>query len=452
MIKVSFSHFAIVISFIVIAFIILSTKYWREENKIIESDVISYYAYLPSIFIYQDASLSYLDKANPTVQSKIWFQTSQNGGRVIKTTMGVAFFYFPFFVLAHHYAIASDYLSNGFSLPYKLAIVMSSFFYFLMGLIFLRKFLLNYFDEQSSFWTILIVGIGTNLVNYVTREPGMSHVYSFFLFSVFLYYTDIWHRFRKSKSLLILGFLGGLIVLVRPINLLVILVFILYNAQSLSHVKNKLNMYYQEKFSLLKAIGVAILVILPQLIYWKYNTGDWLYFSYSDNENFFFSDPKLIEGLFGYRKGWLLYTPLMALSICGLMLPNKQLNKFRLGISLFLLLQLYLIFSWWSWWYGGSFGSRPMIDVYPLLAVPIAAFLQFAFKSRVWIRRLILSLVVFLIGLNLFQNYQYRIGVIHYEAMTKETYWMVWGETKYPLGYWDKLEVPDYEAAKKGDR
>ena len=39
----------------------LNVKHWKEEQRVIEWDAISYYAYLPAAFIYNDLSLSFTD-------------------------------------------------------------------------------------------------------------------------------------------------------------------------------------------------------------------------------------------------------------------------------------------------------------------------------------------------------------------------------------------------------
>lgn len=47
----------------------------------------------------------------------------------------------------------------------------------------------------------------------------------------------------------------------------------------------------------------------------------------------------------------------------------------------FLLLYLYLTFSWWCYYYMNGFGARPMIHVYPLLAFPLAYLLVKTWKA-----------------------------------------------------------------------
>lgn len=432
-------------------YFIVANKYWRSNKAVITNDAILYYEYLPAIFIYEDPSLDFMEEGGRDQDIIIWYSGLEDGKKVIKMTMGVSYFYFPFFIIAHQLADTLGYKANGYSLPYRMAICISTFFYFLMGLLFLRKYLLNFFTEMSVFWTILIVGLGTNIVNYVVKDPGMSHVYSFFLAAVFLYHLHEWYNQEKFRHLLIVGITLALLSLVRPINVLVIFIFIFYGIDSFDSFKRRFFFFLKRYKEIICAAIAGFVLIVPQLFYWKYNTGHWIFYSYFD-ERFFFNDPKFIDGLFSYRKGWLLYTPLMALSILGLFVPSRKLNKYKASLGIFLLIYLYITFSWWCWWYGGSFGMRPLIDIYPFLVLPIAIVVEKLYRQSVLIRSVSSLAIAALIYLNLFQNYQYREGIIHHDAMTKESYWLVWGESEIVSGYWESLDYTDPEAAKNGIR
>ncbi len=450
--KISWSKFAIIISLLVVINNIFQNKYYKEKYGVIAQDVVFYYSYLPSFFIYNDMTLNYgnvLDKE--TEDYYVWYTTGPKNQRIIKTTIGVAYLYMPFFLIAHQYAKISTYESNGFTLPYKFAIQFAGVFYLLLGLIFLRKFLLSFFKDSIVGIVLLLIVLGTNLFNYSTYEGGMSHVYSFFLYSLFLYLLRKLELFQRSKHLVLIGIILALMILIRPTNILAILIFLFWNVKSLDDLRKKIAYLFINY----KAIGLALLgafvIFLPQFLYWKFISGSWIYYSYTSEENFFFTDPKIWKGIFGFQKGWLIYTPIMLFSIIGIFSKSIKIKKYRTAIIFFLTIQLYIIFSWWCWWYGGSFGMRPMIDFYPLLAFPLCVFIENVFSSP--IRKTITIIgTLFFICLNLFQTWQYREIILHYDGMTKDTYFLIWGKTVQPEGYWETLNIPDYEAAKKGVR
>jgi len=201
---------------------------------------------------------------------------------------------------------------------------------------------------------------------------------------------------------------------------------------------------------LLFSVLAFIIVISPQLAYWKYVTGDWLFFSYV-GERFYFDKPHLIEGLIGFRKGWLLYTPIMVFAVLGMVYLKKNLPAFFLPVVITFSISVYVIFSWWCWWYGGSYGQRPLVDFYGLLALPMACFYKQVIEFGKKATKIVISvLLVLLITLSLFQNWQYYYGFIHYDSMSKEAFFMGFFEKQNTAEWYESLDVPDYDRAKNG--
>jgi hypothetical protein len=196
---------------------------------------------------------------------------------------------------------------------------------------------------------------------------------------------------------------------------------------------------------------IAVLVWVPQMIYWREMTGQWLYFSYGSDERFFFNHPVIINGLFGFRKGLFIYTPLLIFAFAGLTILWKNRSPHMAAIAVFVPLNIYIILSWWCWWYGGGFGQRAFIDSYALMAIPAAALLQFALTAdRKWLRKAILAAWSLLFLLGVYNNIQYYYGAIHWDSMTKEAYLDSFGRIRPSAHFNDLLEAPDYDKARKG--
>ena len=426
-------------------------KFWKSPGRIISHDVILYYEYLPAAFIYKDISLSFTAEDPAFFQDKIWKIETPIGKYVSKMTMGVAVLYSPFFFSAHGLAGISGYPADGYSIPYRIALVISSVFYAFLGFIFLIRFLRKYFARNAIAITVLAVGLGTNLYFYTTLEPTMSHAYSFFLYAVFIFLVDAWVTEQSWGNSLFMGLVGGLIILVRPSNGIIFLLLPLWKVDSLTELRIRFKLLF-EKFLKVGVIALlAILVITPQILYWKYVTGDYIFYSYRD-ERFLFNDPAFLKGLFSYRKGWLIYTPVMAFSLLGMVVLYIRQRKFFWPVLVFTVLNFYIIWSWWCWWYGGGFGQRALIESYALLSVPFAAFTGFILERKLWLRIVFLFFIVSFTSLNIFQTRQYYIGVIHWDAMNKKAYWDSFFRTKVAPGFYDKVDNPDYQAAMKGDR
>ena len=442
----SLSSFVVYLTILVLAVNFSLSHAWKRSN-VITGDTFCYYAYLPSFFIRYDVSLKFLDNDRVTPFNDLWYSTSGTGIRVSKVSMGWALMNLPFFLAAHLYAKASDYNADGFSLPYQYAICLATLFYVCLALWLLRKILLSYFSEVVVSLSLAVIMFATNLYYYTIFNPGMTHPINFFLFTCFLYLTVEWHKSATVKNSIFLGVVTGLIILTRPVNVLVVLVFILYGISGWKSLKEKIKSGQSNFFLLMLAAVSAFVLMLPQLAYWKLVSGNYYYYSYFD-EHFFFDHPHIGEGLVGFRKGWLLYTPVMTFALAGLFLKSKK-NDWANGLRVFMVLNIYILLSWWCWWYGGGFGGRSFIESYALLSIPLSGFFSQVISKR-FIGVGVVILTLFFIPLNILQTYQYKHGGIHYDSMTKNAYIAVFPNRKKPDNFSSLLCHPDYVNAKLG--
>ncbi len=438
----------------------LEVKHWKEEQRVIEWDAISYYAYLPALFIYHDLSLGYADSYDGPHRFIVWPEKTQEGNNLIKTTMGVSLLWMPFFLAGHLAAVVTGADAGGYSEPYKFFLLVSALTYLLIGLVYLRRILLEHFSDRIASMTLAGFTLATNLYWYTLFQGTMSHVYSFALISAFVWYSIKWYEAqgsglraprRKVLDVLRLGLLLGLISLIRPTNIIIILFFLLYAVNTGSDLKGRIKKLASDYRYLLIMILIVVIVWTPQLIYWKEMTGQWLYFSYGSDEKFFFNDPAVIKGLFSFRKGLFIYTPVLLLSVAGIAVLWMRRSPHALPVTVFFPLNAYIIFSWWCWWYGGGFGQRAFIDSYALMAVAAAALLSYPVTSGgKFLRVSILSVYLALVTLGIFNNIQYYHGAIHWDSMTREAYMDSFGRISPSERFNNLLEAPDYDKAREG--
>lgn len=341
------------------------------------------------------------------------------------------------------------YNNGGYSAPYRLANVLAALIYLLMGLLLLRKSLLEFFSESVSAAVLLAIGLGTNLFWYSTFEPGMAHVYDFFLASVFVYLNLLWYKKVTFFRSVFLGLTIGLLTLIRPINLLIVVFFVLYNVWNLKNLKSQFVYLFSNYKHLILMMLAGFVVLIPQMVYWKEITGQWIYYSYG-KEGFFFLHPHLLDVLFGFRKGWFIYTPVMLFAALGIIILFKKFKKLAWPVFVVFILYLYIVSSWWSWWYGGSLGQRALIDIYPVMAFPMAAFFQWIRSRKQFLRILLSFLVLFSVVLGAFYNVQYYNGAIHWDSMTRKAYFDSFGKIHPSAQFKKDLQAPDYENALLG--
>jgi hypothetical protein len=432
--------------------VLVGLRFTKSFHNALSWDTKGYYLYLPAAFIYNDAGIRDLgwveeiQEKYGTTATLYFLNRQEFGDHVIKYTSGMAILYSPFFFVGHAIAlILPGVEADGFSLPYQYAVSLGMLLLVLGALWFLRLILHRYFDNQTVGITLFLLVAGTNLVHQFTFGTLMSHTPLVFLFSLLIWATIRFYdglsgelarpvpnpgffltvpEGEPRKWLLTMAFAAGLISLIRPTEVVGLLLVFLWGTGSWRAVKDRLRFFLRRPLWVLAFFGIMLLVALPQLVYWKTLSGQWLYYTYDNaGEGLDFLYPHTLKFLFSFRKGWLIYTPLMAFALWGLYLLYKKDRGLFLPILSFFLVSLYLMSSWTTWWYaGGCFSSRAMISVYPALSIPLAVFVEWLIRQKKPLRWGLALVIGFLVFLNLFQTWQFNRGILTQETMTRDYY------------------------------
>ncbi len=440
---------------------------WHFEENNFKWDIANYYSYLPAKFC-NNNSFEFPDTLNTKNVNNYLGTSPSTNKHMSRGTYGVAFFYAPAFALGYKIAINSNSALDGFSEPFATCVHWISILYGLIGLILLRNFLIKFFSEAVTTITLMIVFFGTQLFYYVLSWSEMPHSYLFFLISAFLLLTYKWHEKVTYGRTILIGAVIGFISLIRPPEVLVVLIFIFWNVRSKQDIKTEALKFYKNLPHLLIIFIIGVIIWIPQFIYWKDMTGIYFYSPYAKNgEQFFWGDPQIINILFSYRKGWITYTPLIILAFIGFFFMKGEVKRLRPVLIFLLCLNIYMLSCWWDWFFGGCFGARGFCQHIAYLAIPIAAFTDYFLRDNVKSFVFQLLKIVFFafifsgISLNIGQSYQANKGYIHYNSMTKKAYWHVFGI--YEMGgsdsysgayngkYWNSLKAPDYGKLRSGE-
>jgi hypothetical protein len=333
------------------------------DGGVITGHVAEYYRYLPETF--------YGQAAVKTLEEQDHFHPG----------IGMAVSYLPFFGMAHLYAKISGAPVDGYSAPYHFFVLFSSLVYFVIGLIFLSKLLRLHFPGLVSSITLLALSLGTNIFYYMTQEGGMPHAVSFMLLVLFLYQVVAWSQARDVGSALQLAILLGVMWTVRPLNILFALVFIFFDARRYSEVQAALVLLIRKPLQLLLIVISCLIVIGLEALYWKWIHGHFV-LSYYPGDNFEFSSPAPARMLVS----WLFVSPVLLLSLVGLFFLKDSLRIYALAIPVCVIVYL-ITMSFIP--YVAVFGERGLTDMYPLLAIPLGAFIYKLRRLGGWYRRLL---------------------------------------------------------------
>ena len=394
----------------------------------IHADAQGYYGYLVATFIehsfdWEQVISSYADVYFGGGGADFTVMTEH--GRVNKYYAGTAVLMLPFFALSCLAAWLLGFPVDGYSVPFHVGMMLGALSYVIAGLALLGSWLRGRgFSYGMISAAAAGVFLGTGLFYYTVMEPAMSHAYSFFLFCAFIPAADLAMQRVDTRSLTLLSMVLALIVLVRPTNVVIVLAMP-FVAGGFSPFMVFLNGLFQKKKLFMTALSVTVLIVGIQPIFYLLQVGRPLVWSYS-GEGFDFTDPQVLNVLFSYQKGLFVYYPWTLFAVFGLVAMLVVDTARALWLAVFLSVSVYVVSSWWNWYYGSSFGMRAMIDHLPFFMVMMAYLLRAVPSS---VRMFLIPLSMLAVPLNFIQTFQYNKFIIHWDGMDRERYWKVFLRT-----------------------
>jgi len=423
------------IALIIIIIMMVTIKFINPPSNILSWDAFGNYLYLPATFIYNDPGLHDIDWVNITIEkynnTATLYQLTPmpDGGNVIRFSPGMAILMSPFFILGHAFAsMAVIYDADGFSAPYQWAVILAGIFYTIIGFIFLRKILLKFLNDQVTAISLVILAISSNLFFFITYGNDIPHVYVFTINILIIWLTILWHEEHKRKHAILLGLLLGLAVITRISEMVMLSIPVLWGIYNKESLIRKWNMIIDHRKQILLFILAGLIAVLPQLFYWKFASGSWFFNAYNDaSSSLNLFNPRFGWVLFGFRKGLFIYSPVMIFSVIGFYFLYKKNKEIFFPILLSVLFLTYLIASFTSLI---AYGWRAFIDIYGILAIPLAFFIARIERSKLIVRIGVYLLILAITVLSLFQVWQLNHGILDGYRMTKAYYFRTFAKTK----------------------
>jgi hypothetical protein len=283
---------------------------------------------------------------------------------------------------------------------------------------------------------------GSNYLNYASIDGAMTHNWVFTLYSLLIFSTIKFYQKPSRRWALAIGLVIGWAVITRPTELIAVLIPVLWGVQDWVSLRERFAFFLRHISLMATAAAAAGLLIMVQLGYWKWATGEWLVYSYQD-QGFSWLKPHVLDVLFSYKAGWLMYSPVMILGVVGLWFLRRSQKAIFPAVALFCLLFLYVTAAWDIWWYGGSLGSRAMVQSHAVWLFPMAACVQLMWDKS-WSRWCLILLSAFCIWYNMWWTMQAHTGgLFQAEQMTKRYFWKVIGQSEMNRDWLKFLDTRD---------
>lgn len=399
-------------------------------DEVIRSDGRGYYAYLPALLIYNDGSFtSSMSKEKeyfPECTDQLYIYKDAQNKNFNKYFPGVAILQLPFFGMACGVSALLNLPVDGYSWVFSLFYYLGYLFYAISGMICSHLLLIQLFPEQKKsirfFFPLLY--FSSTLLFYSFNTPSFSHAYSIFLFAAFGLLVLQLKKSNSLKSYVLIGFVFGLIFLVRPTNILILFIvpFLLGNRSAFRQFA--VNLFHHNAKRLLVAICACLLTCSFLFLVWKWQTGNWILWSYN-GEGFDFLQPHIFDSLFSFRNGMFLHNPVILFSVVAVIFLWKSDRFLALVWSLYFALNLWIISSWWCWDYESPFGNRPFSEHTIFLLLPLLKLLETSLK------KLTTSLLLITSVIGIVRYFEISSGYMPDQRFTSENFLA-------SLKFWDK--------------
>jgi hypothetical protein len=361
-------------------------------NPIVHGDGVGYYAYARAPLIQHNlhfeqdwlhANLLF-SKSRTLPNGQLSAAEYTETGYVSNLfSIGPALLWAPFLLAAHGIVLLCNALgahipADGFSLPYLVAMALGTAVYGFLGLLLSYSLARKYVEGCWAFLATLGIWGASSLPVYMYFNPSWSHAHSVFAVALFLWY---WDRTRGSRTFLqwiLLGLISGLMLDVYFANGVFLILPLIESLVDYGDAWK--TQEFREAASLFAAnfcfLLTVILCFVPTLITRRIIFGGFFRFSSYQHAAWDWTAPHWYSILFSSEHGILLWTPILALAIIGLVFVPRRAKVLTSYLSAGAAAFFYLISCYPDWAGISAFGNRFFISVTPIFIFGLALLLQ----------------------------------------------------------------------------
>jgi hypothetical protein len=352
------------------------------------------YAYVRSLVLdgdlrfdneYRHGDAAFVAQSFRKADAQPWPPMEMPGGYLRNQwSVGPSLLWLPGFLQAHVAVgllrvLGGDEAADGYSLPYRLACALATAGYAFCGLFLACRAAQRFTAPAPAVLAAVALWLASSLPVYVYFLPFYAHALASFAVSVFLWYWLTRRPFDRPRRWMAWGLLGGLVWQMEPLSGLVLVVAAVEWLASLR----------REPFPRAAVSGAAfgaaaLVAALPQLVIksilhgsaWRTGTLN----------RYFWDAPRLLDVAFATEHGLFLWTPVLVISLIGLLALCRRDPVAGLGLLSAFACTYYVVASYEAWHGISSFGNRFFVALTP--AFVVGAAVAFDAAHRALARRL----------------------------------------------------------------
>ncbi len=367
--------------FSLIFIIILGISYQRHQpvsrfhyQAEIFSDKAGYHVFLPALFYYNFDG----DRMPEGIDSMTGMGFTIEGDKIItKYPIGVAVMHTPFFVggmIIDKFKAERHLL--GYTNVQHFALDISTAFYVSLGFLLLYIAFVYWLGYSKWKTTIALASLFfcSNMLYYSTRDSGMSHAYSFALFSAIVYAAVALYKTKNHNYLFWMGTAFVLAFFIRPVNVVFLifpLVFFLFYFR-----------LYKEAFTkkgivnLLKVVPLFVALLGLQLGYNYYAFNELTLDGYKTESFTNLTNMDFSLMFISPDNGLLIYSPIYLMIFLSLFYLYRVSKRSAILFTLYFAVICLTYAAWNAPGLGCGFGHRGFMEHMAFFSFPFVIYLN----------------------------------------------------------------------------
>jgi hypothetical protein len=297
------------------------------------------------------------------------------------------------------------------------------------GILFFWIVLRRFFSVPVSLITSFLIIFGTNYFRWIFFDGATPHNFLFTLFALMVLLTLNWQRELKWIWIILMLPVTIVACFIHDLSLFILffpLLYGLHDTQSWDEMRSRFISHRWQYIFL--GIIVVISFVLTRFA-WFSEPGTKFYYDDPKASVYPFLASNIQLILFSFKKGWLIYTPVMIFVLPGMYLLADKARGLFYSVFFFFISWFLLASSHRLWAADNGFGQRFFIETYAVLALPLGFFVAWAWEKKQFFRIIFLVVPFLFLILNLFQTWQYECKIIVPESMNRKVYFSIFGQT-----------------------